>query len=157
MKSVASLLAGAFVSLFVAASAMAAGVELNTSQTGLALQGYDPVAYFTEGKPVQGNWQITSQYQGATYRFANEAHKDKFEADPAAYVPQYGGYCAFGTAMGFKFDGDPTQWRIVDDKLYLNLSAEIQEKWLADVPGYIDQADGKWVDIATKSPAELQQ
>ncbi|MDW3205246.1 MAG: YHS domain-containing (seleno)protein [Alphaproteobacteria bacterium] len=157
MKTLTSLLANALVSLFLATSALAAGVELNTSQTGLALQGYDPVAYFTDGKPVQGDWQITSEYQGATYRFANEAHKATFEADPEAYIPQYGGYCAFGTAMGFKFDGDPTQWRIVDGKLYLNLSSQIQERWLKDVPGYIEQADGKWVDIADKAPADLQQ
>lgn len=157
MKHVKSLLAGAAVSVALASSALAAGVELNASSTGLALQGYDPVAYFTEGEATPGDWRITASYQDATYRFSNEEHKAAFEADPEAFLPEYGGYCAFGAAMGFKFDGDPEQWRIVDGELYLNISADIQERWLQDVPGYIEQADSNWPTIVDVEPAALQQ
>lgn len=156
MKSLKSLIAGVALSTVLAAQAMAAGVELNASSTGLALQGYDPVAYFTEGEATPGNWKITATHNEATYRFSSEANKAAFVADPEAYLPQYGGYCAFGAAMGFKFDGDPNQWKIVDGELYLNISKEIQERWLTDVPGFIEQADGNWTDIASKDPAELQ-
>jgi YHS domain-containing protein len=157
MKHIKSLLAGAAVSVALASSALAAGVELNASSTGLALQGYDPVAYFTEGEATPGDWRITASYQDATYRFSSEEHKAAFEADPEAFLPEYGGYCAFGAAMGFKFDGDPEQWRIVDGELYLNISADIQERWLQDVPGYIEQADSNWPTIVDVEPAALQQ
>jgi opacity protein-like surface antigen len=157
MKHLKSLLTGAAVSVVLASSALAAGVELNASSTGLALQGYDPVAYFTEGEATPGDWRITANYQDATYRFSSEEHKAAFEADPDAYLPEYGGYCAFGAAMGFKFDGDPEQWRIVDGELYLNISADIQERWLQNVPGYIEQADANWPTIVDVEPAALQQ
>ncbi|MEP3198686.1 MAG: YHS domain-containing (seleno)protein [Lentilitoribacter sp.] len=156
MKPFKSILTGVALSVALATHALAAGVELNASSTGLALQGYDPVAYFTEGEATPGNWQITSSHNDATYRFANEEHKAAFEADPAAYLPQYGGYCAFGAAMGFKFDGDPHQWKIVDGELFLNISKDIQERWLTDVPGFIKTADANWTDIADKDPASLQ-
>ena len=157
MKPFKSILTGVALSVAVATQAFAAGVELNASSTGLALQGYDPVAYFTEGAPTPGDWTITSTYQDATYRFASEEHKAAFDADPDAYLPQYGGYCAFGAAMGFKFDGDPNQWKIVDGELFLNISADIQERWLTDVPGFIELADVNWPVNADKDPASLQQ
>ena len=156
MKLVKTLLTGAAVSVALASSAFAAGVELNASSTGLALQGYDPVAYFTEGEATPGDWRITAIHNDAIYRFSSEAHKAAFEADPEAFLPEYGGYCAFGAAMGFKFDGDPEQWRIVDGELYLNISADIQERWLEDVPGFITQADEKWPGIANLEPSALQ-
>jgi YHS domain-containing protein len=152
-----SLVTGFALSVAIATSAFAAGPELNASSTGLALQGYDPVAYFTEGKPSQGNWKITSIYEDATYRFASEEHKATFEANPEAFLPQYGGYCAFGTAMGFKFDGDPNYWRIVDGELFLNISKDIQERWVSDIPNFIHQADANWTEIENKTPASLQQ
>ncbi|MBO9478716.1 YHS domain-containing protein [Shimia sp. R11_0] len=152
-----SLITGAALSLAVATSSIAAGVELNASSTGLAMQGYDPVAYFTEGAPTKGDYRISSVYNDATYRFASEEHKAAFDADPEAYLPQYGGYCAFGAAMGFKFDGDPEYWKIVDGELFLNLSKDIQQRWEEDVPGLIARADDNWVNIESKSPEELQQ
>jgi len=157
MNKVKALLSGVALSVALATSALAAGVEINASFTGLAMQGYDPVAYFTDGAPTKGSYKITSIYNDATYRFASEEHKAAFEKNPAAYVPAYGGYCAFGTAMGFKFDGDPNHWKIVDNTLYLNLSEDIQERWEGDIPGFIQNADANWTDIAEKSPEELQQ
>ncbi|WP_136444164.1 YHS domain-containing (seleno)protein [Pacificoceanicola onchidii] len=140
----------------VASAALAAGPELNASSTGLALQGYDPVAYFTEGQATKGNYTITATHEEATYWFSSEEHKAAFEANPDAYAPEYGGYCAFGAAMGFKFDGDPHHWKIVDGELYLNLSKDIQERWSENIPGFIEQADANWVTIESATPASLQ-
>ena len=151
-----SLFLAAGLALATATSALAAGPELNASSTGLALQGYDPVAYFTVGEPTRGDWTITTIHNDATYRFATEENKAAFEADPEAYLPEYGGYCAFGAAMGFKFDGDPLHWKIVEGELFLNISQDIQERWLTDVPGFIQQADANWTDIRTAEPASLQ-
>ncbi|MBE1285731.1 MAG: YHS domain-containing protein [Rhodobacteraceae bacterium] len=156
MNKVKALISGVALSVALATSALAAGVDINASSTGLALQGYDPVAYFTAGEPTKGSYKITAVYNDATYRFASEENKAQFEANPEAYAPAYGGYCAFGTAMGFKFDGDPNHWKIVDDKLYLNLSQDIQARWEGDIPGFINSADTNWTDIADKTPEELQ-
>ncbi|WP_375227334.1 YHS domain-containing (seleno)protein [Roseobacter sp. S98] len=147
----------AAVTLAVATTALAAGPELNASSTGLALQGYDPVAYFTQGEATKGSYKITTIHNDATYWFSSEEHKATFEANPDAYVPEYGGYCAFGAAMGFKFDGDPHHWKIVDGELYLNLSKDIQERWSTDIPGFIQQADNNWETIEDATPASLQQ
>ena len=156
MNIVKPFLSGVALSIALATSAMAAGVELNASSTGLALQGYDPVAYFTESAPTKGNWKITTSYNEATYRFSSEENKIAFEKNPEAYLPEYGGYCAFGAAMGFKFDGDPTVWKIVDGELFLNISSDIQTRWEGDIPGFIEQADNNWETIADKEPASLQ-
>ncbi|NSY37997.1 YHS domain-containing (seleno)protein [Leisingera sp. ANG59] len=156
MNKLKALISGVALSVAMATSALAAGVEINASSTGLAMQGYDPVAYFTDGAPTKGSYKITSIYNDATYRFASEEHKAAFEKNPEAYVPAYGGYCAFGTAMGFKFDGDPNHWKIVDNTLYLNLSQDIQDRWEGDIPGFIQNANANWTDIADKDPAELQ-
>ncbi|PSL20993.1 YHS domain-containing (seleno)protein [Shimia abyssi] len=157
MNTFKSLVVGAALAVTMASSALAAGVDVNATPTGLALQGYDAVAYHTVGEPTKGDFQITSVYNEATYRFASEENKAKFDADPESYAPQYGGYCAFGAAMGFKFDGDPTVWKIVDGELFLNLAPSIQTRWESDLDNLIVQADNNWVSIEDKAPAELQQ
>jgi YHS domain-containing protein len=139
------------------APALAAGPELNATITGLALRGYDPVAYFTDGKPVLGDFTITAQHDGATYRFASEDHKALFLKDPAKYLPEFGGFCAFGTAKGVKVDGDPTVWKIVDNKLYLNLAPAVATRWDQDIAGNIKTANEKWSSIKDKPPSELLQ
>ncbi len=156
LKAILTTLAGAAISATLFVSSFAAGVDVNATSTGLALRGYDPVAYFTNGKPTPGDFQITAEYDGATYRFSSEENKAAFVADPEAFAPAYGGYCAFGTAMGFKFDGDPELWRIVDNKLYLNLAPGIQKRWEADRANLIVAADTNWTTIEDKTPAELQ-
>jgi YHS domain-containing protein len=146
--------------LFTAGPAMAAA-ETNISSgltlkgPGLAVHGYDVVAYFTDGKPTSGRAKHSSVYKGATYRFTSEEHLKAFEQRPERYVPQYGGYCAFGVSVGAKFDGDPHLWRIVDGKLYLNLNEDIQKTWLKDVPGNLEKANRNWTKIASKTPEEL--
>jgi len=147
--------------LFGGSPAPVAGIDVNTTHgltlagPGLALRGYDPVAYFTEGKPVIGKATYTAMYNGATYQFASEAHLQAFKANPAQYVPQYGGFCAFGVAVGAKFDGDPELWRIEEGKLYLNLNPDIQEQWEKNIPGHITKADTNWPMIKDRAPAEL--
>lgn len=137
------------------APALAAGPNVNATITGLALRGYDPVAYFTDGKPVIGDFTITAQHDGATYRFASEDHKALFLKDPAKYLPEYGGFCAFGTAQGVKVDGDPTVWKIVDNKLYLNLAPAVAKRWDQDIAGNIKTANEKWISVKEKAPSEL--
>jgi hypothetical protein len=110
----------------------------------LAIKGYDPVAYFTDGKPVPGSAEFEQEWQGASWRFASAAHRDMFAAQPDRYAPQYAGYCALGMAMGKKFEVDPQVWRIVDGKLYLNYNQEVANEMAKDLPGTIRKADENW-------------
>lgn len=114
---------------------------------GFALRGYDPVAYFTQGRPVKGSSQYTAQYQGSTFEFASQANRDAFAADPAHYAPQYGGYCAYGAAVKQKAAIDPSVFTVVDGKLYLNYNRDVQKLWSADVPGNIVKADANWPEV----------
>lgn len=123
---------------------------------GLAVHGFDVVAFFTDGKPAQGDARFAAIHKAATYRFASQQHLDAFKADPAKYEPAYGGYCAFGVSVGAKFDGDPRYWKIVDGKLCLNLDAGIQNTWLKDVPGAIKKAEANWPKLAGKLPSEIK-
>jgi YHS domain-containing protein len=117
--------------------------------------GYDPVAYFTDGKPVRGSGYHVAVQDGVTYAFANAEHKKLFIANPNRYLPAYGGYCAYGVAVGKKFVADPEVWKIVDGRLYLNLDKGIQDKWQKDVPGYIKKADKNWGEIKDKNASDL--
>ena len=130
----------------------AAGPDVNATITGLALRGYDPVAYFIDGKPIPGDYRITARYNEATYRFASQEHKILFETNPVKYLPQYGGFCAFGAAQGVKVDGDPAVWKIVDDKLYLNLAPPVYDRWSANIPGYVKSANDNWPSLKDKAP-----
>ncbi len=129
--------------------------EVNVDGKGVALHGYDPVAYFSEGKPVEGNAKYTTTQDGATYRFASAANRDAFVKEPARYLAQYGGYCAMGVALKKKLDGDPQVWQIVDGKLYLNVNRDIQKQWVKDVPGNIAKADSTWPVIRDRSAKDL--
>jgi YHS domain-containing protein len=120
-------------------------VYLNSA--GVALSGHDPVAYFTAKAPVKGLPTLSTTYQEATYWFASPENRTTFLAEPGKYAPQYGGYCAYAAALGKKAPGDPSQWSVIDDKLYINYNAQIQKKWLADVPGYIKSADSQWSEL----------
>jgi len=108
---------------------------------GIAIRGYDTVAYFTQGEPVKGSSEYSTEWMGATWQFSSEEHLNTFVASPQTYAPQYGGYCAYGVSQGYLVKIEPEQWRIVDDKLYLNYDAEVQSKWIKDIPGYISKAD----------------
>lgn len=129
------------------ASAAFAADEVNTDRTGLAIVGYDPVAYFTDGEPTKGDFQTTAEHDGAVYRFVSEENRARFLESPDRYVPQFGGYCAYGVAVGAKFSADPTVWKIVDDKLYLNLDENIAAKFNEDADGYIAKAESTWKEL----------
>jgi YHS domain-containing protein len=120
-------------------------------RNGAALDGYDAVAYFVDGKPVAGSSDLTVEHKGSVFRFASVANRDKFRAMPDAYAPQYGGFCAYGTAGGYKAKIDPAAWSIVNGKLYLNYDAKVQAQWNRDRAGYIVKADGKWPDVAKQT------
>ena len=111
---------------------------------GLAAHGYDVVAFFTDGQAEIGSDKYAVAHAGGTYRFVSQAHLDAFKADPGKYAPAYGGFCAYGVALGKKFDGDPRYWKIVDGKLYLNYDRDVQAKWEKDIPGFITSANRNW-------------
>lgn len=127
-----------------------APAHINADAGGLALYGYDPVAYFTDGSPLPGDTGITATHDGATYRFVTTANRDAFMSDPAKYLPVYGGYCAYGLSQGYKVKVDPTVWKIVDGKLYLNYDAGVGVTWAKDIPGYIAKANELWPGLRDK-------
>lgn len=132
-----------FLTVLVGFAALAQAGAVNTDD-GVILHGYDPVAYFTENKPVKGSAAHSTVHNGATYYFASAGNKATFEADPTRYAPQYGGYCAYGAAHGYKVDVDPGAFSIVDGKLYLNLNRNVQSRFETDIPGFIRSADHNW-------------
>ena len=118
---------------------------------GVAIKGYDPVAYFTDDKPVKGSPAHRFFYQGVTYEFVSAAHRKAFVAEPEKYVPQFGGFCAYGTATGHKADIDPAAFSIVDGKLYLNYNTKVRDKWAQDEPGYIQKATEAWPTVSQQT------
>lgn len=133
-------------------SAAHAGAQY-VDESGFAVSGYDPVAYFEltqapvgqkQQPAVPGKTSITAEYNGATWAFASEANRAKFLADPAKYVPAYDGHCAYGVAQGGKVPGNPNLWRIVDGKLYLNITPAVVGFWESDIPGNLTKAESNW-------------
>lgn len=122
---------------------------------GVAIRGYDPVAYFTEGRPLMGDPAHSAEYMGAEWHFASDGNRAAFVADPQAYAPQYGGYCAWAVAAkDAPAPIDPTAWKVVDGKLYLNYDHDIQALWEEDVPGFIVQGDANWPGVKARLAAE---
>ena len=120
------------------------------SASGLAIRGYDPVAYFSEQKPVAGNPTFSYEWQGATWHFANAENAELFAASPERYAPQYGGYCAYAVANGYTASTDPGAWHIHEDKLYLNYNRTVRLLWRRDIPGNIVSANGNWPQVLRK-------
>lgn len=142
------LVAVALAAVASASPALAGKAPVYTGLFGnVAVGGYDPVAYFTDGRPVPGTRQFTATHKGALYRFATAANRNAFLAQPDRYVPQYGGYCAWAVSQGYTASGDPRVWKIVNDKLYLNYNAEIGRRWEHDIPGHIRRADANWPKV----------
>lgn len=115
--------------------------------SGVAIEGYDPVAYFTDGKPVEGSSDHSYDWMGAEWHFANADNLEKFKAEPEKYAPAYGGYCAWAVSQGYTAEIDPEAWKIVDGQLYLNYNKDIQTRWAKDIPGNIEKADRNWPKI----------
>ena len=150
-KPTAAAWPGLLVVLLIAVGAAlpaAAGGVVNSSLLGgVAIEGTDPVAYFDEGEPVAGSSDFEHDWMGATWRFASAENRDRFAADPETYAPQYGGYCAWAVSQGYTAKIDPAAWKIVDGKLYLNYSKDVQTQWAGDIPGNIAKADANWPQI----------
>lgn len=136
--------------LFFAAAVIlppAAGQDSETLVSGgekVAIRGYDPVAYFTEGHPVKGNSDFETSWNDVRWRFASAAHQDLFVSDPERYSPQFGGLCAWGVAIGKHFDADPESWAIVEGKLYLTYGKAQNDKLQANLAGNIEKANANW-------------
>lgn len=121
---------------------------INTTLFGnKAIEGYDPVAYFTQGKAVKGQKSISHEWKGATWFFASEENKARFVAEPEKYAPQYGGYCAYAVSQGSTAGIDPEAFAIVDGKLYLNYNRKIQQQWEGHREKFIRDADANWPTI----------
>jgi len=134
--------------LITAALAGPAAAGTINDADGVAIKGYDPVAYFTDGRAVAGSLAFSARYEGATFLFASAEHRDAFVADPTRFAPQYGGFCAYGAAEGQKAVIDPEAFAIVGGKLYLNYSRSVQAKWAKNIPGYITKADRNWPSVS---------
>ena len=143
------------VSIFLAMSFTGAvlGAEEAVNKSlfgGVAIKGYDPVAYFTSSKPTKGSKSFEAEWNGATWRFASANNRDSFKAEPEKYAPRYGGYCAWAISQGYTAGIDPDAWKIVDGKLYLNYSQEVKAKWEKDIPGFIKLANENYPKIIGK-------
>jgi YHS domain-containing protein len=120
--------------------------------TGLALYGVDPVAYFTDGKPVVGKEDFEYRYGGVTWRFGNEGNRAAFAADPAVYMPRFGGYDPAGIARGVARAGYPQLWAIVSSRLYLFYTADARAAFIADPGAAVSAAEAHWADVARELP-----
>ena len=153
MKIVKHLVLACLTLIFIALPVLASADPPESSTVGVG--GYDPVAYFKGGKAMKGNGWHVAYHKRVTYVFANKMNRKMFEADPEKYLPAYGGFCAYGVAVGKKFVADPEIWKIVDGTLYLNLDKDIQGKWAKDIPGHIKKADANWSKIKGKATTDL--
>ncbi|MBU2957658.1 YHS domain-containing (seleno)protein [Paracoccus sp. 1_MG-2023] len=148
------LISATALSLALATGALAG--EQYVDGTGYAVSGYDVVSYHdlpqaepggAQPAPSKGLKQFTARYNDAVFAFASAANRDRFLADPEAFAPQYDGHCAYGVAKGGKVPGNPNLWRIVDGKLYLNITPRVVRTWERDIPGYITLAEDEWGEL----------
>lgn len=137
------------LSLFIQTQAFAID-PIHSNLFGSAIDGYDPVAYFKEGKAVEGDNDHVHKWNGAKWYFSSATNKQDFIADPEKYAPQYGGYCAWAVIQGAAVKTDPKAWHIEDGKLYLNYDKQVQAQWSEDIPGNIKAADEQWPDLLSQ-------
>ena len=128
-------------------SPLVAGSDPVFSRWGVAIRGYDPVAYFTQGEPLKGSKTFRTEWNGAEWRFVNAEHLNLFNADPERYAPQYGGYCAWAVANNYTASTQPEAWTIFGDKLYLNYSLSVRGQWEQDIPGNVVKGDANWPSV----------
>ncbi len=146
------LAAAAFLGVsLLSAPAFAASPEVYTGLlSNLAVDGYDPVAYFDAGAPAKGSKEFSFDYNGASWRFTSAENLEKFKANPSAYAPQYGGYCAWAVSQNYTAPGNPENWAVRGGKLYLNYNDKVQSDWLKDPDGFIVKADANWPGVLSK-------
>ena len=129
------------------------GVEpVNKHSDGLALRGYDAVAYFREGAPAEGRAEFSQEWNGARWLFRSAENRDAFARAPEAYAPQYGGYCSYAVAHGYTADADPLAWKVVGGKLYLNYNEDVRRLWEQDIPGFLRKSEQNWPQFLKRKP-----
>lgn len=152
----------AFLGTLAVSGSTLAG-EQYLDQTGFAASGYDVVAYFElpqapigepQPLPVAGSAAFTAEWNGAMWAFVSAENRDRFLADPGRYAPAYDGHCAYGVASGYKVPANPALWRIVDGRLYLNITEDVVRSWNRDIPGYIAQSEAYWSEIEIEPAAD---
>ena len=111
---------------------------------GIAINGYDPVAYFTMSKPVEGSMDYVSDWEGAKLLFSSAENKAMFDADPDKFAPKYGGYCAYAVSKGGTATTSPDAWTVHEGRLYLNFNTTVRGIWSQDIPGNVAKADANW-------------
>jgi hypothetical protein len=123
--------------------------------SSVGVSGYDVVAYHTQNRALRGTGFHAAQHKGITYLFTSKANRDKFLDNPNHYLPEFGGYCAFGASVGKKIYADPTVWKIVEGKLYLNVDSKIQKKFESDLRGNLAKAYANWPKLEDKTPVGI--
>jgi YHS domain-containing protein len=145
MRKTALAFVAAFCITLISSSHARQPVDpVNKDRRGIALKGYDPVAYFAAGKPAKGAPQFSFDWMGATWWFVRGENRRLFQANPLQYAPQYGGYCSWAVSQGYTADIDPEAWKVVDGKLYLNYNKSVQKKWEQDLDSRIEAANQNW-------------
>ena len=146
--------------LLVALASLILAVFTNSSiageqytKRGYAVSGYDTVAYFTLGAPTKGDKKIKTEWNGATWLFSSEEHKELFLANPEKYAPAYDGHCAFAAGVGKKVSARPDLWKIIDGRLFLNYSKAANNRWLENPESYIKDGDVNWLELGKKPAA----
>lgn len=135
------------LSAFLSCTRSSSISPVNTTSEGVAIKGYDPVAYFSGNGPVKGTPEFEFVWNGARWKFASAANREAFIQDPKKYAPMYGGYCAYAVSQGKTADIDPEAWTIFEGKLYLNLNKDVQKLWEKEMQTYIRMADKNWPRI----------
>jgi YHS domain-containing protein len=147
MKKISILL----LMLAVAVPVLAVAKKLiNVDSNGLALQGYDPVAFFTDGRPVKGDPQFESQYNGGRYFFASAVNKATFDRDPAKYEPQFGGFCAYAASRGYTAPIKVEAFQVLNDRLLMQYNFKARDKFNEDPQRNLKRADQNWLSIVEK-------
>ncbi len=121
--------------------------KIDKNKMGVAINGYDPVAYFTDSKSVMGKKEFSYKWNDAEWYFEDKSHKEMFKKNPDKYAPQYGGFCAFGLSKDKLSSSDPNAWQIVDGKLYLCTNNKVHKMWQDDIKGNVKKADKNWSKI----------
>lgn len=142
----------ATIALFVAARIATAGEALNVDKNGLALQGYDPVGYFTDNKPVKGDPKFSAVYKGGTYYFASAAHEKTFKSDPAKYAPQFGGFCGYAASINKLAPIEVEYFQVLHGRLILQHNEKAWKLWHQDVEGNLKKADANWPTLSQQKP-----
>lgn len=140
------VLGGLATTPFLSSAALAAKPEVFAID-GIAIRGIDPVAYFKKSAPVMGSSSHATMWNGATWHFESAENLADFEADPVAFAPKYGGYCAYAVSKGGTATTDPQAWTIHENRLYLNFNLTVRGIWSKDIPGNVAKADANWPGV----------